>query len=259
MKTSNPAALNLALLGPLPLKVQNRLAGRVIDPGWLAAGLHRDIDVARERHHELLRHLAGIVNELQALRKRWKEEDAAHAEALREAVRFGRPEPPDERTRPEQRLAGEGRLADKALAATEVLAEHVERAVSVVREAEEDVLADLRGQANAAQEQRRQAEEQLAAARRAEWKLVRQARWVMQTADDVGGFGQQPAPTGGENPPRTFEGLRGGDLERAWYRRDPSAEIEDLAREALDRSTGDDRGADPTGQVSELVEPEAAA
>ena len=124
-------------------------------------------------------------------------------------------------------------MADKALAATEVLAEHVERAVSVVREAEEDVLADLRGQANAAQEQRRQAEEQLAAARRAEWKLVRQARWVMQTADDVGGFGQQPAPTGGENPPRTFEGLRGGDLERAWYRRDPSAEIEDLAREAL--------------------------
>jgi hypothetical protein len=234
--------------------VQNRLQGRVVDPGWLPVGLHPEIDVVRKRHLELLRTVAGAVDELNDVADRWAEQDTGYSQALREAVGTGKPEPADERTTPEQRAAMQGRLGEKAQAAAEVLAEHVAHAVEVVREAENEILAGLRGQAKAAREQRREAEQHLASARRAEWKLARQARWVMQTADDPGGFGQQPAPTGDDNPPDMFQ-LRDGDLERAWHRREPWAEVDDLARNALDRITG----GDPTGQVSELVDTKEAA
>jgi hypothetical protein len=251
MSDQSARTLNLAALPPLPPRVQNRLHGRVVDPGWLAAGLHPDVDVARERHHELLGLVADTADELSAAKARWAGEDREHAAALREAVRSGEPEPPDERSTPEERATQQGRLVEKLQAAAEVLAEHIAHAVDVVRKAENDILAGLKGQAGAARDQRREAEEQLAAAHRAEWKLARLARWTMQTADDPGGFGQQPAPTGDENPPDMFQ-LRDGDLERIQQRRDPWAEVDDLARDALDRITG----GDPTGQVSGLVNAE---
>ena len=258
MSDQSAPILNLAAVPPVAWRVRERLAGRVIDPGWLPLGLHPNIDAARERHLELLRHVAGVVDELQALRKRWKQEDAAHAEALREAVRSGRRGPDAARTSPEQRLAQEGRLAAKALAATEVLAEHVEHAIDVVRDAEEEILADLREQAREASEQRRQAEERRAAARRAEWKLARMARWTMQTADDPAGFGQQPAPTGDENPPHTFLGLRDRELERPWHRQaeelPPSwQELSQVAASAEEPS------GDPTGLVQPLDDKDRGA
>src|SRR4051794_4216970 len=102
--------LRLADMPATPPKVLERLLGRVIAGGWLAADLDPELDAARERHHELLRVAAGAADALRAERRSWEEQDREHAERLREAVRRGRPEPPDERASPAERRAQEAGL-----------------------------------------------------------------------------------------------------------------------------------------------------
>jgi hypothetical protein len=53
-ETEAVPTLKLADMPAVSPKVRERLRGRVIAGGWLAAGLDPELDAARERHHELL-------------------------------------------------------------------------------------------------------------------------------------------------------------------------------------------------------------
>ncbi len=91
----------------------------------------------------------------------------------------------------------------------------------MLRSHEAEWLSDLQGRAGEAAEDRRHAEWLVEQALRHEWRQHRLAQWLQSAADDAGGFGQQPAPTGEEAPPPVFHGLDPRAFQRPWYKGQP--------------------------------------
>jgi hypothetical protein len=79
-------------------------------------------------------------------------------------------------------------------AAVVVLAEVADAVIELVREREDDWLADLRGRLEPAREKRREAQRLLDEAKAEEWGIHRLGMWVQVTSQD-GAFGRQPSPT----------------------------------------------------------------
>ena len=86
-----------------------------------------------------------------------------------------------------------------------VLAEHVDRVVTVLRRREDELLGALTAELAPAAAKRGQAERLVAGATRAEWTLYAAAKWLKATADDLS-FARQPSPSGHEPPPPGWSG-----------------------------------------------------
>lgn len=222
-ETTEPMRLNLNGL-PLPeddvvllTAITQRLGGHVVASGWLPEELHPELDKARAEHVRRLGQSVEAADQVNGLQERWDTEDAAHGDALRDAAREGAKPPADKRTTDTDREGAEKSAAENLWATLMVLVEAVDAAVEVLRSHEVEMLADLQGRAGEAEEDRREAERLVESARRHEWCQHRLAQWILTSADDAGGFGQQPAPTGEEPPPAAFRELNPRAFERAWH------------------------------------------
>jgi hypothetical protein len=100
-------------------------------------------------------------------------------------------------------------------AGTIVLAEFCDTVVGVVRDREDEWIADVRRQAAAAQDKRREAAKLMAEAQAEEFRAYKLAQWVLATADD-GPFGRTPAPEVVPAPKNWTMPAHG--LERPWHR-----------------------------------------
>ena len=112
----------------------------------------------------------------------------------------------DGRTPGEQRQAERAAIEERLWAGVIVLAEVTDAVIELVREREDDWLADLRVRLEPAREKRREAERLLAEAKAEEWRIHRLGQWLQITSED-GAFGRQPAPDL-ESPPERFSAER---------------------------------------------------
>jgi hypothetical protein len=137
-----------------------------------------------------------------------------------------------------------------------VLGEVAEAVIELVREREDDWLADLRGQLEPAREAERLVDE----AKGAEWQLHLLGQWVQKTSED-GPFGRQPAPTRSAPPAQFSEEILRSSLEVPWHRdrpwrgegEEPVLSWQEQSEEAAVEEEPLPAG-DPTGQVSPLDE-----
>lgn len=195
-----------------------RLAGQALNGAWLPEGRFPELDELRDEHHRLLTAVTDARARMGALGEEFNDADRAHEAALREAVRRGEPMPVDKRPTESDREAGFAPLREQVWATLRVLADHVERVHSVVREHEDQWLADLQNEVGALAEQRRKAARILAEAHAAEWHVDRMGRWLLATADESGLAG--PAPTGREAAPAAWN-FDPRTLERHWSKLRP--------------------------------------
>jgi hypothetical protein len=158
---------------------------------------------------------------LEALESRFRSEDKKHEQRLRQAHREGRPGSVEDRRTPvEQRQAERAAVEERLWAGVVVFGEVTDAVIQLVREREDDWLADLRGQLEPAREKGREAGRLFTEAQAEEWRIHRLGQWVQVTSED-GAFGRQPAPTI-EPPPAQYsaEVLR-SSLEVPWHRNRP--------------------------------------
>jgi hypothetical protein len=188
-------------------------------------------------------------------------EDRQHDGQLRRAQREGRPESVEDRRTPRaQRHAERAAVEERLWAGVVVLGEVAEALIELVREREDDWLADLRARLEPQRERRRELENKLAELRALEWQTHQLGQWVQKTSED-GAFGREPAPVPSA-PPGVFSAeLLRSSLEVPWHRDRPwkgegeepprswQAQSEEAAVEDASRAPGD-----PTGQVSEIEE-----
>ena len=98
-----------------------------------------------------------------------------------------------------------------------VLGEVADAVIELVREHEDDWLADLRAWLEPQREQRRELENKLAELRALGWQTHQLGHWVQKTNED-GAFGRRPAPVPSA-PPTVFSAeLLRSSLEGPWHR-----------------------------------------
>ena len=185
-------------------------------------------------------------------------EDREWTAALRSNARDGGDPPAEDRTPAAERDARLAALLERVEASVIVLAEHVDRVVTVLRRREDELLGALTAELAPAAAKRGQAERLVAGATRAEWTLYAAAKWLKATADDLS-FARQPSPSGHEPPPPGWSGrVAPDDLARPWHeRREWNAGYE--PPEDMASWQGDDAPEDGTGDVPDLVERDEAA
>lgn len=217
--------------GPLKLPTQKdvsvrramseSLKGHTTSTAWLPEGSWPELDELRREQLRLRQQVELELEALSALDSAFREEDAAHAEALRQAHRDGNVSGmKDRRTPPSERTQAREAIEERLAAGVEVLAEHADAVIATIRCHEDSWLADLRAQLVPAQEKRREAARLLAEAQRDEFKLYKLGQWLTATADD-GAFGRQPAPQVTSMPERVAADAYRHALERPWHKRKP--------------------------------------
>ena len=201
--------------------VREKLRGHSTAPNWLPEGLWPEMDELRSEQLRVRNQIAAELAALDAVNARFRDEDRQHERQLRQAQRDGTPKAvEDRRTPPEQRQAERAEINERLWAGVIVLGEIVAAVIELVRESEDDWLADLRGQLEPAREKRREAERLLAEAKADEWQLHRLGQWVQITSED-GALGRQPAPTPSEPPAQFSAELLRSSLEVPWHRDRP--------------------------------------
>jgi hypothetical protein len=193
-----------------------QLRGHTTAPGWLPAGLSPELDELRDEMARVRGRAQTDLDELEALRRKYRTEDRDHEAALKQAARAGSTAE-DRRTPEGARLAAVDPIDERLWATVEVMGEVADKVVATLREQEPDLLADLRVQLRTAEDKKREAERLLREAKTDEWRVHRLGQWVLNSSED-GPFGRQPAPTP-EPPPACFnrEMLR-DSLTRPWHK-----------------------------------------
>ena len=128
--------------------------------------------------------------------------------ALKQAARGGE-EPEDDRTSLGEREQVIDDTLDRLWANAEVLADHVDAVVQLIKAHEPEWIDDLGQRRLQAEETRLEAERMLQRAKVAEWGIHTTAQCLMGTADDRIGRGQ-PAPQPGPPPPNFTEANQDG-------------------------------------------------
>jgi hypothetical protein len=185
-------------------RIVDRLRGLATAAKWLPAGLWDELGQARNEHLRLRSRAAAEIDRLADLHRCYRAEDVNRNVALKTAARTGSEPPEDDRTPPADRAAALCDAADRVWSALEVLADHIDATIALVKAREKDWIGDLAGQLMEAEAERREAERRLAHAKAIEWRVHRLAQWVLGTAED-GPLGHgQPVP-GLVPPPPNFD------------------------------------------------------
>lgn len=195
------------------------LRGATTHPDWIPEGLSNELDALRNTHIRLRAQCATELTALDELARRFRREDAEHAERLRQAALDGWPDAAeDERTLDDERDTQREAVLERLWADVEVFAEHCDKVIATIREQERQLLGDLKADVANAQDLRNEAKRLLAEAEKTEWLAHRRGQWVLNTSDD-GPFGRQPAPAPAPMPPNFSRALLATSLERPWHRK----------------------------------------
>jgi hypothetical protein len=260
-----PGPLVLPLSPPSPdaaRAVREKLRGHSTAANWLPEGLWRELDQLRAEQLRVRDQVAAELDGLEDLGARFREEDKQHDRELRQAQRDGSPEAvEDRRTPPEERQAERAAIEERLWAGVMVIGEIADAVIELVREREDDWLAELRMRLEPAREKRREAERLLAEAKAEEWRIHELGQWLQITSED-GAFGRQPAPDFEPPPERFSADMMQASLEVPWHRERPwKGELPKSPRSWQDisaESAGDDveplDADDETGLVSALDE-----
>lgn len=157
-------------------------------PDWLPVTDWEELEDLRTEHGRLLAQTAALAQEAGALEERFKEEDEARSEALRESFRSGGETTAPEVTPEEERKAAFAEIKERQVAAVEALDDFLNTAVERIQEHAEEWDRDLGSKG--AEAEGRAAELRAAAARaEAEAKsLPRLGRWLTRTAENRPGM-----------------------------------------------------------------------
>jgi hypothetical protein len=163
-----PLALTLSAAQPSPeaIRAIRKLRGHSTSALWLPQGLWPELDELRAKHLRVREQVAAEQAALKAIDARFRDEDRQHELGLRQAHRDGHPDSvEDQRTPPEQRRAQRAEVYERLSAGIIVFAEVAEAVIELVRDREDDLLADLRARLEPAREKRREAERLVAEAK----------------------------------------------------------------------------------------------
>ncbi len=201
--------------------VREQLRGHSTSANWLPEGLWPELDELRAEQLRVRNQIAAELAALDAVNTRFRDEDRQHERQLRQAQRDGTPWVGQGRPHPARATASGTRRSEERLwAGVMVFGEVADAVIELVREREDEWLADLRGRLEPAQEKRREAERLLAEAKADEWQLHQLGQWVQITSED-GAFGRQPAPAASEPPALFSAELLRSSLEVPWHRDRP--------------------------------------
>lgn len=242
--------------------VREKLRGHSTAANWLPEGLWPELDELRSEQLRVRDQVVAELTALEALDARCSDEDQQHERQLRQAQRDGSPgSVKDARTPREQRQAARATAEERLWAGVTVLGEVVDSVIELVREREDEWLADLRARLEPQREQRRELENKLAEVRALEWQTHQFGHWVQNTSQD-GPFGRQPAPLPSPPPAQFSADLLRSSLEVPWHRdrpwkgegEEPPRSWQEHSEEAAAVDEATPAAGDPTGQVSEPEE-----
>jgi hypothetical protein len=192
-ETTEPLRLPLARPDAAAARAAEKLKGHSTSADWLPQGLWPALDRLRAEHLRLRGQVADELAALAELNQDVRDEDAAHAERLREAHRAGRPDAVDDLHTPEEeRTARHAAIEQRLWDGVVVLSEATDAVIEAFREHEDEWLADLRRRLEGAQEKRREAQRLLAEAQADEFHVHMLGQWS-RGPRTTARFGRQPA------------------------------------------------------------------
>src|SRR3954447_25474348 len=183
---------------------------------WLPAHLSDELDALRDRQRELVVEAGSLLGDLHDFKVKFRDEDNAHAEGQRQAVRDGQPVE-DERTPDFDRYRAVEGVEEQLWPRIVVLAEVCTEAIRVIQQQEPEIVAGVAERMFEAESKAQEAQRLMAEHRATAWEADRLARGVLSTGENSV-LSSQPRPMQ-EPAPGHFE-PGAATTSRAWWARD---------------------------------------